>query len=373
MSSLQTGLVILGGLVLAFVVGYNAWTLHRSSPKRAPKDAKLASVQRSQEPVLLSSDVEAETPKDSMAIGSTHAGQADELTLPQEPVLKVLQVPLAAARDWGHQIDPLIDAIFPISLEQPVSGDAVLAALPSTRHIGTKPFMVEGHAVDEEGFERIQAGRRYDSLQAALQLANRSGALNEIEFSEFVTRLRAIVDGLGGELDIPEMLHEIARARELDQFASLHDAQLGFVLKPKHSVLSVGFVQHHAQELGFVPGTLPGRLVLPSPDGFAGPILTLKLDTQAALAEEGEAAPVSEIRLMLDVNWVDSSLRPFARMRETAQALSRSMGVTVTDESGQTLTEDMLNQIDEALVSLYEVLADHDLAAGSAQARRLFS
>ena len=373
MTSLQTGLVILGGLVLAFVVAYNAWTLRRSVPKRAPKEAKLASVQRLQEPVLLSSDEE-----DASLPTSTGSVSSDEQAIdsddhPQEPMLKVLQVPLAAARDWGHQIDPLIDAIFPVALDQAVSGDAVLAALPSSRHVGTKPFLVEGRRAGEEHFERIQVGQRYEALQAGLQLANRSGALNEIEFSEFVTRMRGIVDGLGGEIDIPEMLHEMARARELDQFASLHDAQLGFVLKPKHSVLSVGFVQHHSQELGFVPGTLPGRLVLPAPDGYAGPVLTLKLDTQAALAEEGEAAPVSEIRLMLDVNWVDSSLRPFARMREVAQGLSRSMGVTVTDDSGQVLTDEMLNQIDDALVSLYEVLADHDLAAGSAQARRLFS
>ena len=38
MSSLTVALAILGGLVLATVVGYNAWTSHRNAPRQP--DAK---------------------------------------------------------------------------------------------------------------------------------------------------------------------------------------------------------------------------------------------------------------------------------------------------------------------------------------------
>jgi hypothetical protein len=65
-------------------------------------------------------------------------------------------------------------------------------------------------------------------LQAGVQLANRTGPLNEIEYSEFVMKAQAFADALGGTPDFPDMLQEVARARELDQFASQHDAQLGF-------------------------------------------------------------------------------------------------------------------------------------------------
>lgn len=63
-----------------------------------------------------------------------------------------------------------------------------------------------------------------------MQLANRSGPLNEIEYSEYVVKTQAFADAVNATPEFPEMLEEVARARELDQFASVHDAQLGSLL-----------------------------------------------------------------------------------------------------------------------------------------------
>ncbi len=84
-----------------------------------------------------------------------------------------------------------------------------------------------------------------------MQLANRSGALNEIEFSEFIAKAQAFCDAVGGTPDFPDMIEEVARARELDQFASGHDAQLGFTLRARRAAWSPGYVQQHAARLGF--------------------------------------------------------------------------------------------------------------------------
>jgi hypothetical protein len=51
---------------------------------------------------------------------------------------------------------------------------------------------------------------------------------------------------MGGAPEFPEMLDEVARARELDQFASAHDAQLGFTLRARSAAWSPGYVQQHA-------------------------------------------------------------------------------------------------------------------------------
>jgi hypothetical protein len=128
--------------------------------------------------------------------------------------------------DRRAQLDVLIDAIAQIELDHSVSGDAVLAAMPTTRRVGSKPFAVEGLNELTQAWEVPQAGQRYGTLQAGLQLANRAGSLNEIEYSEFVVATEAFADHLGGTPDVPEMKAEVARARELDQFASAHDAQL---------------------------------------------------------------------------------------------------------------------------------------------------
>jgi hypothetical protein len=54
-----------------------------------------------------------------------------------------------------------------------------------------------------ERWEFAQTGQRYSQLQAGLQLANRSGALNDIEFSEFVIKIQAFCDALAGTPDFP--------------------------------------------------------------------------------------------------------------------------------------------------------------------------
>ena len=75
-------------------------------------------------------------------------------------------------------------------------------------------------------WEAPAAGARYSELQAGIQLASRTGALNEIEYSEFVQRVQTLADAIGAAADFPDMLDVMARARELDAFASPHDAQL---------------------------------------------------------------------------------------------------------------------------------------------------
>jgi hypothetical protein len=116
-------------------------------------------------------------------------------------------------------LDALIDVLAPIAVDAPVSGEAALAALPPTRRAGSKPFAIEGRNDATQRMGDARAGQRYGAFQAGVQLANRTGALNEIEYSEFVMKAQAFADAINGAPEFPEMRDEVARARELDQFA----------------------------------------------------------------------------------------------------------------------------------------------------------
>jgi hypothetical protein len=273
-------------------------------------------------------------------------------------------------------MDALIDVIATIALDgghSTVSGDAALAAMPATRRAGSKPFAVEGYNLVSMVWEPAVAGQRYGGFQAGVQLANRSGALNEIEYSEFVVKTQAFADAIGGTPEFPEMLDEVARARELDHFASAHDAQLGFTLRALHASWSPGYVQQNAGRLGFVAGSIPGRMVLPSAVDGLPPVLVLSFDPQAALAEDPAQSAVRQIALHLDVAQVDRAEQPFERMRDAAMALAQAMDGVVTDDLGQPLAAQSMDQINAELQSLYDTLEQRDLAAGSILARRLFS
>ena len=122
MSSLTVALAILGGLVLAGVIGYNAWTSRRNTPRqpqRLPADDGEAAAPQAprseygdEEPVL-----HTEPP------GAGNAERHEPLFDPDLPAPGVLA---AGAAERRGALDPLIDVIAPIALDGLVSGDAAL-------------------------------------------------------------------------------------------------------------------------------------------------------------------------------------------------------------------------------------------------------
>ena len=362
MSSLQVGLAVAGGLILGGVIAYNTWNARRHEPRQAQPD--------SQPPLV--GEPRIEPGMDAPATALAGGAERVEPTLEGASALAPLgPLPTPEKRP---RLDALIDVIAPLALDgRVVSGDALLAALPATRRVGSKPFGVEGLNEASGEWEFPLAGQRYVALQAGVQLANRTGALNEIEYSEFVMKAQHFADVVGGAPEFPDMLDEVARARELDQFASQHDAQLGFTLRARGAAWSPGFVHQQAARLGFVAGVIPGRMVLPSAEPGLPPILDLSFDPQAALSEDPAHSAVKEVTLNLDVPQVHQAEQPFARLRDAAFALAEAMGGVITDDVGQPLKAELIDTIGADLERLYDTLAQHDLAAGSAQARRLFS
>lgn len=350
MSKLQIGLAIAGILLLAALVAHGAWTSRRNQPRQAEPEAPPV------EPHGL--DELSHDPVAPEAAG--HAGDEDELLLP-------------TVQDRKAQLDPLIDVSAAIELEHPVSGEALLQHMPATRRVGSKPYAIEGLDEATGTWEPPQAGRRYSALQAGVQLANRAGALNEIEYSEFVVKTQALADALGGTPEFPDMMDVVARARELDGFAGEHDAQLSVTLRARHTAWSAGYVQQNAARLGFVAGVLPGRMVLPASVGGQPPVLGLQYDPQAAQAADPAQTAIREMTLSLDVAQVARSEQPYVRLREAAKRLAEVMDGQITDDNGQPLSADAMDLIGAELENLYDRLDERELSAGSALARRLFS
>ena len=348
MSTLQLGLAAIGAVVLIVMAVQATWSSRKNQPRQP-------------------TPVEPE-------------GGPDSVHLPSQGIEPELD---AVAFDAAHfplptpekkaAMDALIDVLAPIALEGVVSGDVALAAMPATRRVGSKPFSVEGLNQTTQQWEVPQGGHHYTQFQAGVQLANRSGALSEIEYSEFVMKTQGFCDAINGTPDFPEMREEVARARELDQFAGEHDAQLGFCLQARRAAWSPGYVQQSVARHGFVAGAIPGRMVLPASTVGLPPVLTLNFDTQAALADDPAQSAIRELSFSLDVPQVQCSEQAFARMREIAVALAAEMDGVITDDSGIPLPLEAMDQISTDLEGLYDTLQQRDLAAGSALARRLFS
>jgi hypothetical protein len=342
MSNLQIGLAI-GGLLLVLAIALQgAWTSRKNLPRQAVKGDTL---------VPPSGDIDPEL--DAAAFDVAH-----------------FPVPVV---DKKSSLDALIDSMATITPEGEVSGEAALAAMPSSRRAGGKPLAIEAFNPQLQRWEKPAAGQRYRQFQAGVQLANRSGGLSEIEFSEFVMKTQAFCDSINATPEFLEMTGEVARARELDQFASDHDAQLGFVLRAINAAWSPGYVQQNAARIGFVAGAIPGRMVIPSHAPGLPPVLSLSFDGQAALAEDLDYSAIRELVMSFDVPQVDRTEQAFARMRDAMQALAEQMDGEVTDDNGVKLTTEAMDAIAQELERLYDTLDMRDLSAGSPLARRLFS
>ena len=393
MSTLQLTLAIIGGLVLGAVVAQGVWVSRQNKPMQADPKSKGAlsdaSLERTEPTLEGIHGANEDSKKDDFEDAHQHAsssselrhdlaagaqsdlGQTQALSSDQSLDFEVSQSLVQSERRYA--LDALIDVIANIELDNVVFGEAALAAMPPSRRIGSKPFMVEGLHAHRGEWESIKAGQRYSAFQAGVQLANRLGPLNEIEFSEFVMKTQRFADAMGGEAEFTDMMEEVARARELDQFASEHDAQLIFQIHAQRLAWSPGFVQQHASQLGFVAGVIPGRMVIPAKAVGLPPILGLSFDTQAALADDPSNSAIRLLSLTLDVPHVEQSDDPFRRMWYVAQELSKDMEATIMDDQGYVLSSTALGNIEQDLLALYQVLISRDLAAGSAQARRLFS
>lgn len=368
MMSLQIGLAVAGGLVLAGVVAHSAWSARKNKPKQ-PTPELTPGVAAAPE----------QNPSQTAEPGPPGAALYErleprfDLGSDQDSGLAALNaLSTLLVVEKKPCLDALIDVIAPVVLESQASGDAALVAMPATRRVGSKPFAVEGANARTGEWEFPAVGQRYSAFQCGVQLANRTGALNQIEYSEFVMKAQAFADAMSGEAEFPEMQDEVARARELDQFASTHDAQLSFTVRARHTAWSPGYVQQSAARCGFVVGAVPGRMVLPAAHGGV-PILGLVFDTQAAMAEDPEQTALREITLVLDVPQVLRAEQPFVRLRDSAIALAASMDGAIIDDNGNLINAEAMDVIGAELEQLYDTLDGRELSAGSVLARRLFS
>ena len=343
--NLTLSLLVLGALVLVALVAHGMWSTRRAGPRRA---------------------------EDALAPVRVEPSLGDEASAPRSPDSAAPPPPPPPARRLAR-LDALVDAIVPLSLDSPLSGETALAHAPPSRRAGTKPLHIEGLNAESGDWEPLSPNSRYSELQAGVQLANRSGALNEIEYSEFVQKIQAFADSIGAQPDFPDMLDVVARARELVGFAGPLDAQLTARLVARSVAWSVGYVQQCAARHGLVSGAVPGRLILPSGDDGAPPWLVLSFDAQAALAEDPQAAPLREVLLSLDVPQTPAAQEPFPTWHKTAYALAEDMDADLLDDAGRPITLHSFDAIGKELAQLYAALESHDLAAGSAAARRLFA
>lgn len=394
MTDFQMSLIAAGGVFVVGVITYNKWQEYkaRKTVERAFASDHDDVLMRSgsvgvdrQEPVLDVGMPGAEameptfgaptnaapelgavggsvgTSAGAMAAAGAAASAAD-LLAPAVPLPGVTAAP-APAEVAESLVDPLIDCMIPLALEGAARGDKILPSLLKLRRVGNKPIHFIGLAVSGD-WEPIVHGGVYTKLQAGVQMATRTTALNELEYSELVARLRAVADEIGAEPEVPDMIEVMSEARTLHKFVAGHDAQLGVNLKSNGPPWPMSTLIGALENVGFDVGP-SGRFAMP--DGHGGVLFTLSTNVNMG------AENTDRLTLLLDVPCVAPERDGFGAMVKCAKALVGRLDATIVDDFEQPLLDASLDEIAGQVKDFYQEMEGSDIPAGSTRALRLFS
>ncbi len=395
MTDFQMSLIAAGGVFVVGVITYNKWQEYkaRKTVERAFASDHDDVLMRTgatggdrQEPVLdvgmpgaeavepsYGAAANPESVVDAPAAGTTpvaapvsSGSTGADAAEPLAPLAGAAAAPAAApapSEAAEKLVDPLIDCMIPLKLEGAARGDKILPSLLKLRRVGNKPIHFVGLAVSGE-WEPIVHGGVYTELQAGVQMATRTTALNELEYSELVTRLRAVADEIGAEPDVPDMIEVMSDARTLHKFVAGHDAQLGVNLRSNGAAWAMTTLIGALENAGFDVGP-SGRFAMP--DGAGGMLFTLSTNVNLG------AETTDRLTLLLDVPCVAPARDGFGAMVKCAKALALRLDATIVDDFEQPLLDAALDEIAGQVKDFYQEMEAADIPAGSPRALRLFS
>ena len=278
-------------------------------------------------------------------------------------------VPAEAPLLPGHAlVDDEIHAVVTLEPETLLSGERAWSLLHAFRHAGRQPVMLVGVRGDLQ--EPIRAGQRYEAVLVAVQLANRSGPLNEIEWSEFVAALQHVCEQIPASCEVPDMRETTMRARVLDAQCVPLDAQIGINL----ATLQSGWIGQHIADLARQHGLIlrpDGRFHALDEQGATLFVLQ-NGDGGAFRADMLETQQTARLTLLLDVPRAPEAQRPFDRLVALANQLAAALDAAIVDDQSRPLTPASLASIATQIEPVYAKLAAAGMAAGSPRALALF-
>ena len=351
MSELQISLIALGVIIILGIVGFNWWQDRRARQKMQDS---LPAVD--EDPLLRASDDDEGPERREPGLGSLGltAEAADGDGQPSDAPAPVAEP------------DAMVEAVIELHLTQPLRGSEIAVHLRDGLDFGRRPVRLLLQAEDATLSSEIGPERVYTAVQLAVLLANRTGPISAIEWSQLWAKAQELADKLEASVDGPEQNDVLARANELDSTCATLDAQVTLTLMLAErraaadvvsSATAMGFVDHQSH-LAWI--------------GDHG-LECFTLSRADAQPLNAGMSHVDQLTLLLDVPRSPANPVNFGRMMEVGQELARRVGGEIVDDQGNPLAPGADVTIDQQLQALCSQLDAAGLTPGSARARRVFA
>lgn len=361
MGDLTISLAILAALVVAGVYGFNWW-----QERKYRREAEDAFRQPDHDALL-----------DERAVTRTRPRkeQPDEAPMPikpkeiVEPTLGLDPIPSPAS---SFKPSELIDFVASIQCEEAKSGKVLKDAVARYRYNG-KPVRWLGRGNPSGNWVDIASPEQnFVEIKAALQLANRTGPATELDIASFIGMIKNVAAEMKGIADFSNESQALNRAEALDVFCAEVDLLVGV------NVISTDGGSFPAVK---IRALVEAEGLALEPDGafrlrdenLAELFCLVNQEPRPFLSEHTKTLSTTGVTYLLDVPRTPNGIVAFDRMAIAARRLAGALQARVVDDKRVPLTDSELKRIRAQLDDIYARMAREGIAAGSADALRLFS
>jgi FtsZ-interacting cell division protein ZipA len=392
LSDLRIVLIGAGVIAVAAVWVYNVWQerkLHRLSKTffthpqsdaliNLPDAEKLPDGQEMQDPAD-------GTQRREPTFSSSHENADDVIESSNESATE--ELPTELIETWSSQgsmptqvalpaewADNLTHCVVQLNTSEPIPATTLWVLQAGWAAQLDKPLCWMAYDDATASWMTIDESVTSQHLQwaAALQLADRRGAISENTLTHFFNGMHQLADQVDTELTLPDLASVAAHAAALDAFCANVDIQFKvYIVESAGGVFSGTKLRGVAEASGML---LENDGCFRARDPAGEELFTLvNLGSEAFTLDNLRSLVTHGLSLSLDVPRVSDGPATFARMLTAAQQLARALDGVLVDAQRMPLTDVMISAIRTKIIELQQTMREAGIVPGSPRAKRLFS
>ena len=304
-------------------------------------------------------------------------GDLNKVTIPSHiPSTTINSAPLVS-----NSTSPLLDYDGNTNYLVNIKSDTIIAntyvaKLLQRKFDFGKPVYWLGQRHVDEPWEEITnesnvEGDGYTVLRGCLQLADRAGAVSEVNLSKFRDLIQDIASQVHATADCTDIVSSHDRAVKLDKFCADVDIMIGINIISKDEGAFVGTkIRALAEASGF---KLESEGVFKYRDDNNHVLFTLSnYESTPFLPEKMKSLTTHGVTFLLDVPRIAHGERVFDQMTHLAKIFSNTLGGIMVDDNRVPLSESGIHKSKQHLIEIQSAMKKNHIIAGSPSALRLF-
>lgn len=373
LSDLHIGLIFSGGILIVAVFGYNLW-----QERRARKHAEQLFRPAERDALLDADPISAIPPGPG---GRMEPTSFDPLE-PEDEITPSFSTPLStplsrtAATRAAQPTLPVdsqaIDCVVTVEAPAGIAAASLFTAQQALLAGFSKPLRWFGWNDSSNQWLELDARSpgNLTRASAALQLADRRGALSDADLARFYDQVQRLCDQFLAVPRMPARTEVLERAIELDRFCADVDIQIAVNIAAKDGSFAGTKIRGLAEAAGL---TLHADGAYHAQDDDGRTLYTLSNQEAAAFsAEQLRNLYTTGITVALDVPRAPDPVASFDKMVAFAQKLANTMNGVLVDDNRVLLSERSISLIRGQVAQFDQQMERQGIPAGGEVAQRLF-